>query len=325
MHFRTSIELKEYHRRISYNSKILSLGSCFSENIAERLAYSKHQVLINPFGITFNSKSILTCIKSCFSGISLPEDALIQVDDLWVHHDFHGSFKHSDKQKALGNINNNIKAAHQFIKDIDVVFLTVGTSWVYEIDGHVVNNCHKRPQHLFNKKLLTPEENLHALKHTMEILTKASSKPPLFILTLSPVRHLREGLVNNQLSKANALIAIHQLCMEKENVVYFPAYEIVLDDLRDYRFFREDLTHPTDMAVEYIYDCFEKAHMNNSEKEIRREVQKVMKSFAHKALHQSSKSHQSFLKTLLHSMTILENKYPFLDFSKEKDTINKSI
>ena len=296
MQFRTSIEISQFLPFITYDSKILSLGSCFSEHIANKLSNSKYQVLRNPFGITFNPISTLSCIKSCIKANSLPEESLIQEGDLWVHHDFHSSFSHHDKQIALENMNTQVLSTHNYLPEVDVVFLTVGTSWVHELDGQIVNNCHKRPQQLFNKRLLSTDEIFEALSGCIQLLGENTSKDPIFIFTLSPVRHIKEGLANNQLSKANALVAIHQLCKENHNAIYFPAYEILIDDLRDYRYYKDDLIHPSDMAIKYVFHCFEAAHLDPEEKPIREEIAKVMKAISHRVIHASSTSHEKFVK-----------------------------
>ncbi len=325
MNFRTPVEISNRNSRIKYSSKILSLGSCFSVHMSNRLRESKYQILQNPFGITFNPISMHSCIKSCISGNSLLEEKIFPVEDLWVHHDFHGSFSHPDRIIAINNMNKALHSAHHFIQDLDWVIITLGTDFVYSLDNIVVNNCHKRPQTLFKRRLLTVEEIKTALFSIVESLQKFSSKKVEFVFTLSPVRHLKDGLVSNLKSKSSCLLAIHDLVDTVEEASYFPAYEILMDELRDYRFFENDMLHPSSVATDYIYQKFENHYLSDEDRALRSNVEKLMRSYKHKGLHPESSSFQSFQENLLKEMSAVQSQNSFLSFQEEITKLSSSI
>lgn len=324
MKFQTKTTIPNSSFNIKYEHKILSLGSCFSVNVASNLMGLKYDILQNPCGITFNPNSILSCIKRCTNGISLLEDNLIQSGNLWCHYDFHGSFNQIDKDIYLKNANNSIQNAGNFMKDLDIVFITLGTAFVYRSvsTGHIVNNCHKLPSNAFNRQLLSVEEIKTNLLDIVNLIEGYSDKPVNFIFTLSPVRHIKDGLEANQKSKASCLLAIHALCDQLNNVEYFPSYEILLDELRDYRFYSDDMIHPSTVAVKYIFEKFEDCYLDSEEKLRRSEISAIQNSLNHRPLHAEDPKYLEFQQTLYHKIQSLEKKYPDLSFELEKKRLS---
>jgi len=324
MKLTTPVEISNNLPKLGYNSNILSLGSCFSVHIGNKLAETKHKILQNPCGITYNPISLLSCIKMCISGNSLPEELLIKSGELWAHHDFHGSFNDSVKSLAVQKMNASVTTAHNFLKNVDCVLLTIGTSFVYSLndkDNKIVNNCHKRPDNLFSRRLLSQQEITQSLIDLIGLIQSFSKRKVAFIFSLSPVRHLKDGAILNQQSKASALLAIHHICNEFEEANYYPAYEILLDELRDYRFYNEDMIHPSKIAIKYIFELFERHCLITNEKEQRDKIYKLIKSLRHRPLHKSSDSYNQFRQNLLEQITDLEAQYE-LSFNEERQLLN---
>ena len=311
---RTEIEIQELVSKIEYSDKILSLGSCFSVEMAEKLKSLQYQVLQNPAGITFNPKSIASTVKRIISANSLPDKSLVYLNGIWSHHDFHGSFNGPDKAEVLTKIDNSIQNAHDFIKNVKFVFITIGTAFVFEKNSNqnIVNNCHKQPSSLFNRKLLSSTEIHQSLVEIKSTLDTHSTNDIQYILTLSPVRHIRDGIQANQRSKSTALVAIHEFLENSENVHYFPSYEIMIDDLRDYRFYRDDFIHPNDLALQYIYPKFEDFALSDSESTLRKKVAHLVNRESHKALFPESDAHKKFLAQLEMDKAEMRNEFAWM-------------
>ena len=321
MNFRSPLILSPSSLQIHYSSNILSIGSCFAQNIAHNLTELKYNLLANPAGICFNPVSVLHTIKRCIKGDSLPETEIINSHGLWCHHDFHGSFNHPDKNTCIQSINSSIEKANNFLKSVDRVILTIGTAYVYELENHVVNNCHKRPQNLFNKRRLEREEIKNTLFELIELLNAYSNQKIEYILTLSPVRHLKDGMVQNNLSKATCLLAIDDVVQSDANVHYFPSYELLMDDLRDYRFYAKDRVHPSEEAIEYVFNKFEQVHLYENDAALRKRIAKLNLALAHRPFNPESDQHILFKEDLVAQLTELEQAYSFLDFTKEKQEL----
>lgn len=297
---RTEVEIQELTSKMKYSDRILSLGSCFSVEIAEKLKSLQYQVLQNPAGITFNPKSIASTIKTIINCNSLPDNSLDCVNGIWSHPDFHGSFNGINETTVLRNIDNSIKKAHDFCKDINYVFITIGTSFVFEEveTQKIVNNCHKRPNNLFERRLLSVGEILQSLIDIQTSLDAYSNNEIQYIITLSPVRHIRDGIQANQRSKSAALTAIHDFIDKTETAHYFPSYEIMIDDLRDYRFYKDDFIHPNNLALQYIYQKFECFGLDESESKVRKKVLGISNRQNHNPLFPDSEAHKNLLAQL---------------------------
>lgn len=315
MDFRTEIDPQELREKIKYTDKVLSLGSCFSEEIGQRLRQLYYDILVNPAGITFNPSSIHRTLMTMYEGNSLPREALVFNGKLWCHPDFHGSFNRMDPDQVLSAANDSIEKARNFVKHTHFVIITLGTAYVY-IDrnsGNVVNNCHKIPAHNFSKRLLKQSEIVQCLDESMSALQEMSDHELQFILTLSPVRHIRDGLIENQQSKSLCLLALNETLENRRNAHYFPAYELLLDDLRDYRFYNKDMVHPSDQAVDYIFEKFESSALSPVEEELRRKLSGINKSMNHRAIYPDSEHYQQFRKNLKQKVDKLKNDFPFLE------------
>jgi hypothetical protein len=287
----------------------------------------KFPSLLNPFGILYSPISILEGFKWLNSADYFSENDLFQHQGLWHSFQHHGQFSHPNKEHTLSQINEALKEAKILLKKSNRLILTFGTAHVfrYRKTGNVVANCHKLSGQDFERKRLSLEEVSAALFQIFELVR--SINPELkIILTVSPVRHIRDGLVENQKSKATLLLAIEKLAQAQPDAVfYFPSYEIILDDLRDYRFYKEDLIHPNDTAVDYIWSYFENAFFNEKTQILAQKIEKIRNAVAHRPLHPESVPHQTFIKNQLLRIEALQLENSFLDFSEELDKLKKPI
>lgn len=282
MVFRTELMSKPVEKKIDYASKTLFIGSCFSSNIGDLLKDRKFTVLINPFGTVYNPSSICTQMESMINHHTVITEDLVEFDKLFCHHDYHTHFNNVDKDVIVSAINGTIQRSHEYFQKADWIFITLGTNWVYEIKStnKIVANCHKRPSSIFNKRLLTLNETVENLEkiHTMLKTFNPNAK---IVYTLSPVRHIKDGIEENALSKAILKVAIQDQ-LTKNGCEYFPAYEYMMDDLRDYRFYEEDLIHPNKVAIKYIWKKFIETYFSESTLTKIKEVEKIISFLAHR-------------------------------------------
>jgi hypothetical protein len=302
MNFRTELKIKPQQNKIDYTSKVLLIGSCFTQNIGDKLTYYKLNNLINPFGILFHPKAIENLIVASLENRFITEDDLVFHNERWHCFDVHSDFSGSDKNLMLANINSAIKQTKNYIETASHIVLTLGTAWVYRynITNNLVANCHKIPQKEFQKNLLPIDEIVKSLSNII-VKIKAFNPKATIIFTVSPIRHLKDGFIENQLSKAHLLSAIHQI-----NAPYFPAYEILMDDLRDYRFYAKDMIHPNEIAIDYIWQKFMETWINPSENDTMEQINQIQKGLAHRPFDENSENHQLFLKKLHQKITDLE-------------------
>ncbi len=317
MKFRTEIKCKPVSQQIDHESKIVLLGSCFSEHMEAKFDHFKFDSFSNPFGILFHPLAIEKAIKDCISEAYYSKSNLLEHNNLWLSLNHHSKFDHTDPEKTLIAINQNIKHGHLALKKASHVIITLGTSWVYKWneDGQIVGNCHKIPQKRFIKKLLTSEEILSSLKGIIEKVKSINNQVD-FIFTLSPVRHLRDGFIENALSKALLLKAIHEL-KEDSCVHYFPAYEIMMDDLRDYRFYNSDMIHPNETAVGYIWELFVNSWLSDASRKLMLEIDEIQRSLAHRPFDSGSEAHKRFILVLEEKIDQLEIRHPQIKFHKK--------
>ncbi|MFN0081569.1 MAG: GSCFA domain-containing protein [Ferruginibacter sp.] len=330
MQFRSEFKPKPFPVKIKLSDSLLLVGSCFTEQIGKKLAAHKFKTIENPNGILFNPISIARAIKSYTNETVFKEDDLFFSNELWASRAHHTRFSHPEKLQALQNINTEHKAATDFIKKADWILITLGSAFVYEwkdIDPkndyeNVAANCHKIPTDKFNRRLLGSSEIMTSLKKMQE--TVLSQNPTAkFIFTISPVRHLREGFIENNRSKAVLIQAVHELTNDS-NSFYFPAYELVIDDLRDYRFFAEDLVHPNYAATNYVWEKFTPAVIDEASQIIMTEINEINAAISHKPFNPTSVSHKKFLQTNFEKVVALSQKYSYLDFSKELQFFDES-
>ena len=323
MVFRSEFTPKPFSTKIKHTDKLLLIGSCFTEQIGKKLAAHKFDVLENPNGILFNPISISKAINSYVKGKIYTEDDLFYHNELWASSEHHTRFSDIDKTSALKKVNDEQKAAIHFIKTADWILITFGSAFLYEWKNkddegeykNVAANCHKIATDKFNRRIADTIEIIQVLE-TMQETVYSINPLAKFIYTISPVRHLREGFIENNRSKAALIQAVHKLT-DDNNVFYFPSYELIIDDLRDYRFFAEDLVHPNYAATNYVWEKFVPAAINDSAQELMKEINELNAAKNHKPFNENSSAHLSFKLKYLEKATALKRKYPCLNMEEE--------
>ena len=319
MKFRTELQVSPQDNPISYNSKIFLLGSCFVENIGEKLEYFKFQNYRNPFGILYHPTALENFLRKVVEDYTYTQDDLFFHNERWHCFDAHSDLSDVDAQVLIKNLNDNLKATKDFLTEATHVIATLGTAWSYKYleTDYVVANCHKLPQKAFMKQLISVEEVSRKLESIRDLLFQLNNKTEL-IFTVSPVRHIKDGIIENQLSKAHLISAIHkQLQVKQVNLLdasYFPSYEIMMDDLRDYRFYREDLLHPNIMAINYIWNKFIEAWISKKEGKIMNDVDSVQKGLSHRPFNENSDAYKKFITRLHQNIDSLKKEYSWMNF-----------
>jgi GSCFA family len=316
--FRSELDVKPQAQTIAYPDPILLVGSCFTEHMGERLSTYRLPVLQNPHGIVFNPVSISETIVSCLEGKRYTREDLFYLHERWNSWAHHSRFSHPDPDTCLQAINQSQQEAQAFLRKTKWIVLTLGSAWVYELKetGKVVANCHKAPADWFNHRLLTVEDLLSVLDNLLHRLFY-TSKDLRIIFTISPVRHLREGMVENNRSKAALIQAVHHLVNKFDRIDYFPAYELVIDDLRDYRFYAEDLVHPNYQATQYVWEKFTGGFMSEQARDIMGALDPLLSARKHRPFNHQSEEHRKFLGKNLQAAKALMTKYPFLDLHED--------
>lgn len=307
----TKVVVPNSGNKIGYNDKILLLGSCFADNIGEKFGAHYFQMLSNPYGTLYNPASIaaiLSPIANSQSPISNPQ--IIEWGGLWHSMLHHGSFSHSDRNQVLLRCEQSRELLRAFLQEATVVIVTFGTAWVYEYEGKVVSNCHKMPANRFVRRRLSVDEIVAMWQPLLEAMPDKH-----WIFTVSPIRHIKDGLHENQLSKAILLQAVEELVNKanSDKVGYFPSYEILLDELRDYRFFAEDMVHPSPVAVEYIWQRFVDTYMTADTQNEMRTLYQLWRDRHHRCLHPESDEAQLFTQQIKTRLQLLQSRYPWLE------------
>ena len=307
MNFTTPVNIKP-NKTIDHNSRIVMLGSCFAENIGKKLIDCGFNVVMNPMGILYNPISIFSTLSRIIEGREFTENELFQHNGLWASFMHHGSFSHSDKSKALRLMNEKLHEGHKQLKNATHLIITFGSAEVYEHNGLVVSNCHKLPSREFTHRLLSIDEIITSS------ISLSSLNPQLStIFTISPVRYLGNGAHHGQINKATLLLATEQLC-QTTGAKYFPSYEIMMDELRDYRYYAADMIHPSEIAVEYIFERFTATYLTEEAIRTAEEVLKIKKSLSHRPLHPDSDEYIKFKKKLSQQIDAIVKKYPDIKF-----------
>jgi hypothetical protein len=316
MKLQTNIPIqKAPNNLIDYSSKILLLGSCFSENIGNQLSYYKFQANQNPFGILFHPKAIENLITRALNNKSYKEDELVFSNERWYCFDAHSSLSSANKTELLANLNLGLKQTKKYLETATHIVITLGTSWVYKHieTNNIVANCHKIPQKKFLKELLSVVEVSEILTRSV-VLIKSINTAVNITFTVSPVRHLKDGFIENTRSKAHLISGIHALINSKNNIQYFPSYEIIMDELRDYRFYEEDMIHPSKTAILYIWNIFVNTYFSEQSNTTMQEIETIQKGILHRPFNEKSEQHQQFLIKLEQKKENLLKKLPFLKF-----------
>ncbi len=315
MNFTTPIPIPKSANPIDYNSKIVLLGSCFSENMGKKFEYFKFQNTVNPFGIIFNPVSIEKLIERVVNQEEFTENDIFFHNERWHCYEVHSDCSRVDKEELLLTLNQILRSTHEQILQTTHLIITYGTSWVYTLKStkEVVANCHKIPQNLFNKEILSVESIEKSIQSTISLIQKVNPSCN-FIFTISPVRHLKDGFVENQRSKAHLITALPSAIYHLPSATYFPSYEIMMDELRDYRFYAEDMLHPSQVAIDYIWERFSETTISEESHSIMQEVETIQKGLAHRSFNPNSQSHQQFLHQLNQKISQLQEKYYPIQF-----------
>lgn len=325
MQLTTPVTLPKSNLEITHKSKIVLLGSCFAQNIGQRLQMGKFNVCVNPFGIIYNPLSIATVLKRATDcELFTPQSPeIVENAQRWHSLLHHGDFSRNTREELLETVNTALHTAHNHIKTADILIITFGTAYVYtHCSGLIVSNCHKLPASSFTRRLMSIEEITDAMTTALAPIVAARPNVKI-IFTVSPIRHLRDGAHDNQMSKATLLLAVQRL-QERfgQCCAYFPAYEIVLDELRDYRFYAEDMTHPSPVAVEYIWQKFTETYISNDSRKLCQTIEDINRALAHRPFDASSNTYKSFMQGTLKKIESLLQQHPYLHFEKEKEQCN---
>lgn len=311
-------DLPRLNQPITYSDKILLIGSCFTEHISERLSQHKFQTLANPHGILFNPLSVAQSLDSYVSGKIYQPDELFCLNELWNSWDHHTRFSDINQYIALERINVSQQTASDFIKKADWILITLGSAFQYYLKEHdlPVANNHRAPAQWFEKRLLSIETILQSLTLSLNRILEINPGAN-FLFTISPVRHIRDGVVDNNRSKARLIEAVHTICKELKQAHYFPAYEIVIDILRDYRFYDIDFVHPNYLATQFVWEQFVAACTEPTTQNIMKQVQEIITARSHRSRFPETEAHKKFLHTYKEKVRSLSAKYPFLNLDEE--------
>ncbi|NNE33254.1 MAG: GSCFA domain-containing protein [Winogradskyella sp.] len=314
MKFKTEIPLeKQAHNQMSYNSEFMLLGSCFTENIGEKLKFFKFQTEVNPLGILFHPLAIENVITRAINKDYFTEKDLHQTNEQWFSFEAHSKLNSTSKEDLLINLNEALNKTRSQLAESTHVVITLGTAWVYrhiESDA-IVANCHKVPQKQFLKELLsvnTISESLNAITSLVKLINPEVT----FIFTVSPVRHLKDGFVENTQSKSHLIAAIHQCIDQRHNKSYFPSFEIMMDELRDYRFYKEDMIHPSKVAIAYIWEKFQLVWFSEETLKIMNKIASIQSQRSHRPKNPDSVEHKKFITNLNAEIELFRSNYPHI-------------
>ncbi|GGG19207.1 hypothetical protein GCM10011344_19760 [Dokdonia pacifica] len=314
MKLQTNIPLEPASKQFGYEDQVLLLGSCFAENIGNSLLYHKFQSVVNPHGILFHPLAIERVLQDVYNDSENVEDTVFEIDGIWKSFIAHSRLNSGSKGAMVDKLKEAQEQLTKAIAKASHVFITLGTAWIYQHNetGIAVANCHKVPQKQFVKGLLPIEETTASLKRQCAIIQKINPKASI-VFTVSPVRHLKDGFVENMRSKAHLISAVHQAC-EIKGVQYFPAYELMMDELRDYRFYATDMLHPSQQAIDYIWERFLEVYAFAKAKTTLKEVQSIQQGLSHRPFNANSEQHQEFLRKLKVRIANLQQEYSHIKF-----------
>lgn len=318
MQLTTPVHISSLPFRLGYQHSTLVIGSCFAANIGERLSRLKFPVLVNPFGVVYNPVSVANSIELLLGIREFSEADLFHSNGLWSSFYHHSSFSSSDKDGVLQHIKSELENGRKFLQHVDRLFVTLGTARAYEYKktGQIVSNCHKLPASEFTHRLLSVEEIYGYLSDVL--LQLKSIRPGLkVVFTVSPIRHIKDGAHGNQLSKATLLLAVNALCKDCDDIAYFPAYEIMMDELRDYRYYADDMLHPSALAVDYIWDKFSLAMLDNEAQQVVPELEKLLAAKKHRPFNPDGEEYKAFKNSFLCRAKTLKKRYSFLNLEEE--------
>lgn len=323
MQFRTVIDIKSFDRKIDHSSRILSLGSCFADNIARRMQRAKFRVEASPTGILFNPESIARAVERFAASESPAREELRHDGERYFGYDFHSAFADADPERALAAMREAARRGADALRRADTVIITFGTAWIYRLreNGEVVANCHKQPQSLFARELLAADRIADRYAKLLE--GPLADKHVIF--TVSPVRHLGDGAERNSLSKAVLRVAVGELASRFPDADYFPSFEIMNDELRDYRFYADDMTHPSQTAVDYIWERFGATAFAESARRAAERAERIAEAAEHHPFDPRGEAHRNFCRAMLRRIDELRREQPQMQFDDEKEYFNSFL
>ena len=315
--FRTEIQHKKAVAAITHNDSIMLIGSCFAENIGAKLTDYKFHTAMNPFGILFNPASIAQSLDILTdTTFQFAEEHLHFYNNEWFSFFHHGKFSHTDKKICLDNINTTLENSRLFLNKTHFLIITLGSAMVYSYQGNIVANCHKLPQKEFDKSMLEADEISSKLLNSIRKIKEINPKIQI-ILTVSPVRYIKYDMVENTLNKANLIVAVHQLIQKIDNSFYFPAYEIMMDELRDYRFYADDMIHPSPLSINYIWEKFAEAFFDKSTLAANGMIHKILLAKNHRMKNPNSGTSRIFKTEQIQKIRRIQYIYPTISFKEE--------
>jgi len=320
MNFQTQIKIPIQEPQLDYSSKVLLMGSCFSQHIAAKLDYYQFKNLSNPFGIVFNPVSISRLMERAITDEAFTEKDIFYHNERWQCYEMHSELSQIEKDVFLELVNDKLDELREYINTATHIIFTLGTAWVYQLNKNknIVANCHKVSQKEFEKRLLTVSEIEESLERVKTLITNCNPGTNI-IYTVSPVRHIKDGIVENSLSKAHLLTAIHNINNQKSPItnlqsIYFPSFEIVMDELRDYRFYESDLLHPNQVAIDYIWERFKDTWIASETLSLQKKVATIRQALAHRPFNNRSEGHQKFLRKLQQNISEVKKELPWVSF-----------
>ncbi len=325
--FHTEVTVPVFPRKTGYEKKSMFLGSCFTENIGQKMEALKYPVDINPFGIVYNPVSVASGLERLLSGKEFMKADLVEHGGLWHSFSHHGRFSAPTSDEVLSAVNHRLKGSAVFLRDASFLFLTFGTAWVYRLNStsEIVANCHKIPAREFTRERVSVEQIESRYTNLLEYLWQMNPELQV-VFTVSPIRHWKDGAIENQRSKATLLLAVEALVQRfPERCFYFPSYEIVMDELRDYRFYAPDMLHLSEVAVDHIWSVFESSLIDETSRRLSLEVQKIVRAMNHRPINKATEEYRIFLNQFLKMTTGLEQQSPCLDLKLEKEYFIRSI
>lgn len=317
MKLRTEVQFLSPEQKFGYSSGFLLMGSCFSQEIGHRMQRLKFNTQVNPLGICFNPVSLFGHLENLHT---IHPEQYCQQGGIWFHHHFHSSIAATTKNELTSQISRAQETLKNRLDTQDLIVFTLGTAFVHRSiqNGAIVNNCHKQPKTNFEKHLLSIQEIETAFDRVHHLFNQRTQ----IILNVSPIRHTKEGIPQNQLSKSTLRVACHLLSQKYPNVQYLPSYEVMVDDLRDYRFYKTDLIHPSDMAIDHIFELFTQAYLSPSSLDQMAEIAQILNDLEHRVLYPKSASYRVFLEKLHTKLQSLSDQF---NFEEERTSVQKRL
>ena len=324
----TTVDIPDNGWRISYNDRLMLIGSCFTENIGDKFNSIKFNIDINPFGIIYNPSSIAKSLDRLIEGKPYVIEDLVEHQEQWHSFDHHSRFSGNTADEALKKMNERLTHSGEFLRNATHLIITFGTAWLWErkTTGEIVSNCHKFPASNYKRIRLTPGEIIEIYRETLTKLWKFNHEVKV-MFTISPVRYMKDGAWENQLSKSTLQLVVYRLLsgFGNERCFYFPAYEIMMDELRDYRFYAPDLIHPNQTAIDHIWEKFTKRFMNEKTLNLSRQITKILKAKSHKPFNKNTEAYKKFISSTLEDVNNIIISFPYLNIEEEKQYFENEL